>query len=134
MQIVGDRFVVPSELLFASGSDRADTRRRSAQLDATRRRRCCEVSAEIPSGARLGAAHRRPHRQAPDPHRALSLQLGALRRARDRDREAPGGVQGIPAKRLAANGFGEFRPLDPSDTPKRPMPINRRIEIQLTNR
>ncbi len=42
-------------------------------------------------------------------------------------------VQGIPAKRLAANGFGEFRPLDPGEN-EAAYAINRRIEIQLTNR
>jgi chemotaxis protein MotB len=42
-------------------------------------------------------------------------------------------VQGIPAKRLAATGFGEFRPLDPGEN-EAAYAINRRIEIQLTNR
>jgi chemotaxis protein MotB len=42
-------------------------------------------------------------------------------------------VQGIPAHRLSANGFGEFQPLDSTDTPDA-LARNRRIEIQLTNR
>ena len=42
-------------------------------------------------------------------------------------------VQGIPANRLSANGFGQFQPLDPADTPEA-YAKNRRIEIQLTNR
>ncbi|WP_386068483.1 hypothetical protein ACFJIW_01655 [Tahibacter sp. UC22_41] len=42
-------------------------------------------------------------------------------------------VQGIPAHRLSANGFGQFQPLDPAQTPDA-FARNRRIEIQLTNR
>jgi chemotaxis protein MotB len=42
-------------------------------------------------------------------------------------------VGGIPAHRLSANGFGQFQPLDPADTPDA-WSKNRRIEIQLTNR
>jgi chemotaxis protein MotB len=42
-------------------------------------------------------------------------------------------VQGIPANRLSANGFGQFQPLDPADT-EAAYAKNRRIEIQLTNR
>ncbi|MFA7488887.1 MAG: OmpA family protein, partial [Lysobacteraceae bacterium] len=42
-------------------------------------------------------------------------------------------TRGVPANRLSANGFGEFRPLDSADT-EAAHAINRRIEIQLTNR
>ena len=42
-------------------------------------------------------------------------------------------VQGIPAHRLSANGFGQFQPLDAAQTPEA-FARNRRIEIQLTNR
>jgi chemotaxis protein MotB len=42
-------------------------------------------------------------------------------------------VQGIPAHRLSANGFGQFQPLDNTDT-EAAYAKNRRIEIQLTNR
>ena len=42
-------------------------------------------------------------------------------------------VQGIPAHRLSANGFGQFQPIDPADTPDA-YARNRRIELQLTNR
>ena len=40
---------------------------------------------------------------------------------------------GIPPRRLSANGFGEFQPLDPADTPEA-RAKNRRIEIKLTER
>jgi chemotaxis protein MotB len=42
-------------------------------------------------------------------------------------------VQGVPAQRLSANGFGQFQPVDRADTPDA-WARNRRIEIQLTNR
>ncbi|MDP5362958.1 MAG: OmpA family protein, partial [Paracoccaceae bacterium] len=40
---------------------------------------------------------------------------------------------GIDPQRLAANGFGEFQPLNPADTPEA-RAQNRRIELKLTER
>ncbi|MBL6782995.1 MAG: OmpA family protein [Alphaproteobacteria bacterium] len=40
---------------------------------------------------------------------------------------------GIDPKRLAANGYGEFQPIDPADTPEA-RSKNRRIEFKLTRR
>jgi chemotaxis protein MotB len=40
---------------------------------------------------------------------------------------------GVPARRLVAAGFGEFQPLDPSDT-QDARDKNRRIELKLTER
>jgi chemotaxis protein MotB len=130
IQVVGDRFVVPSELLFASGTDEL-TSAAQLQLDqlaATLR----EVSAEIPSELdwvlRIdGHTDKRPISTARFPSnwelstaRAISIVKHLV-------------LQGIPPKRLAANGFGEFRPLDPAEN-EAAYAINRRIEIQLTNR
>jgi flagellar motor protein MotB len=39
----------------------------------------------------------------------------------------------IPANKLAANGFGEFQPIDDRDTPEA-YKTNRRIEIRLTEK
>ena len=39
----------------------------------------------------------------------------------------------IPANRLAANGFGEFQPIDDRDTPEA-YKTNRRIELKFTER
>lgn len=130
IQVVGDRFVVPSELLFASGTDELTPAARVQldQLAATLR----EVSAEIPSDLdwvlridghtdkRPIATSRFPSNWELSTARAIAIVKYLV-------------VQGIPAKRLAANGFGEFRPLDPADT-EAAYSINRRIEIQLTNR
>ena len=40
---------------------------------------------------------------------------------------------GFPPQRLAANGFGEFQPLNPADT-EEARAQNRRIELKLTER
>ncbi|MBE0412573.1 peptidoglycan -binding protein [Yoonia sp.] len=40
---------------------------------------------------------------------------------------------GIPSNRLAANGFGEYQPIVPADTPQA-RAANRRIELKLTER
>ena len=42
-------------------------------------------------------------------------------------------VQGIQPRHLSANGFGQFQPLDAADS-EAAYAMNRRIEIQLTNR
>jgi chemotaxis protein MotB len=130
IQIVGDRFVVPSELLFASATDEL-TPAAQAQLDQLAQT-LLEVTAEIPPEIdwvlRIdGHTDKRPINTARFPSnwelstaRAIAIVKHLV-------------VSGIQANRLAANGFGEFRPLDPADTPAA-YTINRRIEIQLTNR
>jgi chemotaxis protein MotB len=40
---------------------------------------------------------------------------------------------GIPPQRLAANGFGEFQPINPADSPAA-RAQNRRIELKLTEK
>ena len=40
---------------------------------------------------------------------------------------------GFPPNRLAATGFGEYRPVDPADTSEA-RARNRRIELKLTER
>jgi chemotaxis protein MotB len=40
---------------------------------------------------------------------------------------------GVPPFRLAATGFGEYRPVDPRPTPEARQ-RNRRIELKLTER
>lgn len=130
VQVVGDRFIVPTDILFDSGTaelgpaaqERLDT------LAATVR----EVSAEIPSSIdwvlRIdGHTDRRPIHTDRFPSnwelstaRAVAIVKYLV-------------VQGIPANRLSANGFGQFQPIDSADTPEA-YTKNRRIELQLTNR
>lgn len=130
IQIVGDRFVVPSELLFASGTDELTPVARQ-QLDSLATT-LNEVASEIPSDVdwvlRIdGHTDRRPIATGRFPSnwelssaRAIAIVKYLVTR-------------GVPANRLSANGFGEFRPLDPGDS-EAAYAINRRIEIQLTNR
>jgi len=117
-------------LLFASGTDELTPAAR-AQLDRIAQT-LLEVTAEIPPEIdwvlRIdGHTDKRPINTARFPSnwelstaRAIAIVKHLV-------------VSGIQATRLAANGFGEFRPLDPADTPAAHA-INRRIEIQLTNR
>lgn len=130
IRIVGDRFVVPTDILFDSAS---------AELNPTAQgslgklaQTLNEVAAEIPSSLdwvlRIdGHTDRRPIHTAEFPSnwelstaRAVAIVKYLV-------------VQGIPAGHLSANGFGQFQPLDPADTPEA-WAKNRRIEIQLTNR
>jgi chemotaxis protein MotB len=130
IRVVGDRFVVPTDILFESGS--ADltpaAQARLESLAASVR----EIAAEIPSSIdwvlRIdGHTDRRPIHTAQFPSnwelstaRAVAIVKYLV-------------VQGIPAHRLSANGFGQFQPIDPADAPEA-WARNRRIEIQLTNR
>jgi chemotaxis protein MotB len=130
VHVVGDRFVVPTDILFASGS--ADLSPTAQQSMAKLARTLNEVAAEIPSSldwvVRIdGHTDKLPIHTAQFPSnwelstaRAVAIVKYLV-------------VQGIPANRLSANGFGEFQPLDPADTPAA-YAKNRRIEIQLTNR
>jgi chemotaxis protein MotB len=130
VQIVGDRFIVPTDILFESASaelgDAAQDRLQS--LAGTVR----EVSAEIPSSIdwvlRIdGHTDRRPIHTERFPSnwelstaRAVAIVKYLV-------------VQGIPAHRLSANGFGQFQPIDSADNADA-YARNRRIELQLTNR
>ena len=102
VRIVGDRFVFQSEVLFASGSDfdqpaRPSPARRARGHAQGHRRR-------DPDRPRLGAAGRRPYRPAPDQHRPLPLELGALDRPRHRRRPLPG-QPGYPRRTGGRAGF-----------------------------
>ncbi len=130
IRIVGDRFVVPSELLFASGSATIDPAGQT-QLDRLAGV-LNEVVAEIPSDLdwvlRIDG-----HTDRVPIHTERFASNWELSTARAIAIVKYLVAQGIPAHRLAATGFGEFHPLDPAATPEA-FARNRRIEIQLTNR
>jgi chemotaxis protein MotB len=130
IQVVGDRFVFQSEVLFPVGA--ADLtpagQEEINQLAATLK----QISAQIP----------------PDVNWLLRVDGHADRQPLDRGRfasnwELSAGraitvvklliADGIPANRLAATGFGDNQPLDPADTPDA-YAKNRRIELRLTDR
>lgn len=128
VRIVGDRFVLPSELLFASGAANVGPEG-AAQLDELART-LREVAATIPPDIDWvlrvdGHTDRLPVRSG---SYASNWELSA--------RRAISVVEflvraGIPADRLAAAGFGENRPLDPGDN-EAAYRRNRRIELKLT--
>lgn len=130
VRVVGDRFVLPTDILFESGS--AELGPEAQERLATLAETVKEVAAEIPSSLdwvlRIdGHTDKRPIHTAQFPSnwelssaRAVAIVKYLV-------------VQGIPAHRLSANGFGSFQPLDGADTADA-YAKNRRIEIQLTNR
>lgn len=113
---------INSDILFATGSAALDPQ---AQETVGK---LAEVLADVPNSVRVeGYTDDRPIRTSQFPSnwelssaRAVSIVKYLV-------------VQGIPAHRLSANGFGQFQPLDPAQTPEA-FTRNRRIEIQLTNR
>ncbi|SDW72042.1 chemotaxis protein MotB [Ruegeria halocynthiae] len=132
VRIEGDRFVFSSEVLFATGSATlsAEGRQEVAKVANILR----SVAAEIPEGLNwvirvdghtdnvpLAGSGRYRDNWELSQGRALSVvryMVDAL---------------GIPPDRLAANGFGEFQPVNPADTPEA-RAQNRRIELKLTER
>ena len=130
IRVIGDRFVVPTDVLFDTAS--ADLSP-AAQANLSKLAQTLnEVAAEIPSGldwvVRIdGHTDKRaihtdqfPSNWELSTARAVAIVKYLV-------------VQGIPAHRLSANGFGQFQPLDPADS-EAAYAKNRRIELQLTNR
>ena len=130
IRIVGDRFVVPTDILFDSAS--ADLNPSAQDNLAKLAQTLNEVASEIPSSLdwvlRIdGHTDRRAIHTAEFPSnwelstaRAVAIVKTLV-------------VHGIPAAHLSANGFGQFQPLEPGDS-EAAYAKNRRIEIQLTNR
>lgn len=130
IQIVGDRFVFQSEVLFASGSDvlAPAGRLQMAKLGKTLK----EITATIPSDINWilridGHTDRIPIKTKRFPS---NWELSAAR--------AISVVKflttlGIPANRFAAAGFGEFQPLDARND-EFAYRRNRRIELKLDQR
>ena len=115
IRVVGDRFVVPTDILFDSGSAELDpaAQEQMKKLAQTLN----QVAAEIPSNldwiVRIdGHTDKRPI------HTAQFASNWELSTARAVAIVKYLVVQGIPANRLSANGFGQFQPLDPADTPR----------------
>jgi chemotaxis protein MotB len=130
IQIVGDRFIFQSEVLFESGSAEIGLggEPRLAQLART----LIDISGRIPADINWilridGHTDRVPIRNERfrsnwelSTARAISVVEFLIR-------------QGIPAKNLAATGFGEFQPID-DRIDEIAFRRNRRIELKLTER
>lgn len=130
IQVVGDRFVFQSEVLFASGSDHLATSG-TAQL-AKLAKTLKEIAVGIPKDINWvlrvdGHTDRVPISTPKFPSnwelstaRAISVVKYLI-------------SQGIPPSRFAASGFGEFQPLDLRDD-EIAYRRNRRIELKLDQR
>ncbi len=128
--VVGDRFVFQSEVLFPTGSARLEPG--GEERLASFARSLLDLAALLPPDIDWilrvdGHTDSRPIRT---PEFPSNWELSTAR--------ATAVVrflisQGIPAHRLAAAGFGEFQPLDPTDT-EEAFQRNRRIELKLDQR
>ncbi len=131
IQIVGDRFVFQSEVFFDTASAELGSEGRE-QLDVLATTLIL-LMAEIPDDLdwvlRIdGHTDNRPIRGSLN--YPSNWELSTARAVAVVKYLAS---RGIPADRLAAAGFGEFRPLDPGDT-EEAYRKNRRIEIKLDQR
>jgi chemotaxis protein MotB len=130
IRVVGDRFVLPSELLFDSGSATLAPAGRAelAKLAGTLRELAARIPGDLDWILRVdGHTDRVPINT---PQFASNWELSTAR--------AVSVVrflieQGIAPPRLSAAGFGEYHPIDPADTPAA-YQRNRRIELKLTAR
>ncbi len=130
IQVVGDRFVFQSEVLFPSGSADLQTDG-MAQLDRLAealRDIAQRMPPDLPWVLQVdGHTDRRP---ISTPQFRSNWELSTAR--------AVSVVKylisrGIPAERLAAAGFGEYQPIDPRDD-EIGWRRNRRIEVKITSR
>jgi chemotaxis protein MotB len=129
VQVVGDRFVFQSEVLFPAGSAEmsASGQEQITKLAATLKTIAAEIPADVNWLLRVdGHADKQPRRSGDAGNWELSSQraINVVKLLVD---------DGIPADRLAATGFGEYQPLDPADTAAA-YARNRRIELRLTDR
>lgn len=130
IRIVGDRFLLPSELFFESGSAQIGA---AGQVELnTLATLLLDVAKDIPSDidwiVRIdGHTDRVPINTPLFPSNwelSTARAVSVVRYLID---------QGIPPHRLAATGFGEFYPVDTGQSAQA-FQRNRRIEIKLTDR
>lgn len=130
IEVVGDRFVLPAEVLFPSGSDNIN-----ATFDSELSKLAeaiialeSEIPEEISWVIRVdGHTDKVPitsGRFRSNWDLSASRAIAVVRSLIDK---------GVSPERLVAAGFGEFRPLDEGETPEA-LARNRRIELKLTER
>ncbi|MGO1502769.1 MAG: peptidoglycan -binding protein [Marinobacter sp.] len=130
IRIVGDRFLLPSELLFASGSAQlgAEGKRELDKLAGVLLDVVETIPADLDWILRIdGHTDLIPINT---PQFPSNWELSTAR-AVAVVRYLAG--QNVPQKRMAAAGFGEFFPVVDGTTPEA-LQANRRIEIKLTDR
>ena len=130
VRIVGDRFLLPSELLFASASAELGEEGRQ-ELDKLAKL-LLDVSAKIPEDVDwiLRIDGHTDVIPINTPRFPSNWELSTARAvAVVRYLAAPG----VPERRMAAAGFGEFFPVAEGTSPEA-LQRNRRIELKLTDR
>ncbi len=130
VQVVGDRFVFQSEVLFPVGS--ADLSQAGVEQLFRLAETLREISAAIPKDVNWvlrvdGHADRQPVSGA---RFSSNWELSAARAINVVKLLS---IAGIPANHLAATAFGDAQPLDEGSTPDA-FARNRRIEFRLTDR
>ncbi len=130
VQVVGDRFVFQSEVLFPAGSADLTSAGQDGirALAVTVKQVAAEIPADLPWILRVdGHADRLPVSRGPfasnwelSSQRAINVVKLLI-------------AEGVPAGHLAATGFADFQPLDTADGPDANA-RNRRIELRLTDR
>ena len=132
IEIVGDRFVFPSEILFDVGSDELQSKGliELSQMAKVIRKIVLEIPKEIDWILRVDGhtdktkflnGGKFKDNWELSQARALSVVKYFIL------------VENLPAKRFAATGFGEFQPIDNGES-ENALARNRRIEIKLTER
>ncbi len=130
IQVVGDRFVFQSEILFESGSAAlgSDGRVQMSRLADTLIEIARDIPDEIDWVLRVdGHTDRRPIATAEFPSNwelSTARAISVVRFLID---------EGVAARRLAATGFGEFQPID-TGRDEVALRRNRRIELKFTQR
>ncbi len=130
VQVVGDRFVFQSEVLFPQGSaELTGTGQGEVRaLARTIKQVAAEIPPDLPWILRVdGHADRLPVSRGPfasnwelSSQRAINVVKLLI-------------TEGVPATHLAATGFADFQPLDGTDGSDADA-RNRRIELRLTDR
>jgi chemotaxis protein MotB len=126
VQIVGDRFVFQSEVLFPSGS--AQLQPGGEKQLASVAQRLVEIASKIPKDIKWvlqvdGHTDDKPIKSSAFPSNwelSAARAIAVVKFLHD---------QGIANENLVAAGYGEYQPLSSTDTAR-----NRRIELKLTNR
>ena len=130
VQVVGDRFVFQSEVLFPVGSAEltAQGQEQMRQLATTLKAIATDIPSDINWLLRVdGHADRQPlvrGQFAGNWELSSQRAINVVKLLVD---------EGVPPNRLAATGFGEFQPLDPGEGAAA-YARNRRIELRLTDR
>ncbi|MGE4221355.1 MAG: peptidoglycan -binding protein [Alphaproteobacteria bacterium] len=130
IQIVGDRFVFQSEVLFPSGSSELEPagREQLGRFAATLKEIAGRIPKDINWILRVDG-----HTDSIPIATARFPSNWELSTARATEVVKFLVSQGIEPDRLAATGFGEFQPLDPGNSPEA-RSRNRRIEMKLDQR